>query len=35
LVTSEIVGADAVESTAASSVKRLHDPEITLGVVVA
>jgi hypothetical protein len=30
LVTPEFVGADAVKSTAASSVKRLYDPEIAL-----
>jgi hypothetical protein len=30
LVTPKIVGADAVKSTAASSVKRLYDPEIAL-----
>jgi hypothetical protein len=30
LVTPESVGAHSIESTAASSVKRLHDPEIAL-----
>jgi hypothetical protein len=30
IVPSEIVGADSIESTAASSVKRLHDAEIAL-----
>ena len=30
LVAPEIVGADPVESTAAASVERLHDPEIAL-----